>query len=116
MEMLDMTGMTVLHIASPFAFSMPVAESRSSESAGGDPSGTGQHTQHTQADRPSTQTNTARENGVIDARDARSAMVRPIDFAPASEGANAASGSLDAVLAAYQQDGPAKDDTEGPTA
>jgi hypothetical protein len=98
-----MADMTILHIASPFAFSSPVNESRSSTPPGGGEDGQQRDTGDTKTDAGSTRTASARDTG-IDARDARLTLSRTVDLAGPVPGAAATGQTLSSVLAAYTEE------------
>lgn len=109
-----MAEMTILHIASPFAFSSPVNESRSSTSAGGGQDGQQRDTGDSKTDAGNARAASARDAG-IDARDARLALSRTVDLAGPAPGAAATGQTLSSVLAAYTEDDRSDQGDESPS-
>lgn len=104
-----MAEMTVLHIASPFAFSTPVNESRSSNSASDEQGGGQQGDEQAKVDSAGSRTGSVRDDNVLDARDARVSLMRSVDLTTSPANLDPVTTSVDAVLAAYQQDMSASD-------
>lgn len=102
-----MAEMTILHFASPFAITAPVSGSQVSSSTGDGQSGKQQQAAQVVSDGPGA--GDPRGGSPVDARDTRSAMMRTVELTGSTAALGGVSPSVNAVLAAYQQDAAASE-------